>query len=437
MRHFALGIVLIALASGVLLMSDWQQRKASGGAVKRIAIMQHASQAALDESVDGMIASLAARGFVDGRNISIKRFNAENDLGTANAIARQVTTGEFDLVITSSTISLQSVASANRDGKVTHVFGAVADPYAAGVGITRDSHPKHLTGRGTRISVERAVAQAREFNPQLKKLGIVWNPAESNSQRYTADTREACKKFGIELLEANAENSTAVSDAANSVVSRGAEALIITGDVMVLVAAESVAAAAKRGRIPAFSIIPPTVKRGMLFDLGANFFEVGKEVGDIAADVLNGADPASIPVKDTVPEKLAVNTTVLTGLRDKWTVPDAVIQRAALVVDANGVRDRSANDASASTRDASSSTRDASLLAATVRERFPNTKWVSSTSRPKKGPTSAFAASSMDSRPQVSKSPKISRCGGLTHRARSRTSPRSCRTTTTRMWMSS
>ena len=168
MRHFALGIVLIALASGVLLMSDWQQRKASGGAVKRIAIMQHASQAALDESVDGMIASLAARGFVDGRNISIKRFNAENDLGTANAIARQVTTGEFDLVITSSTFSLQSVASANREGKVTHVFGAVADPYAAGVGITRDSHPTHLTGRGTRISVERAVAQAREFNPQLK-----------------------------------------------------------------------------------------------------------------------------------------------------------------------------------------------------------------------------------------------------------------------------
>jgi len=348
-RHFLLGIILIAIASGILLVSDLGQRKTMAGAataaVRKVAIVQHASQAALDEGVAGIIAGLAEKGFVDGRNIVIKRFNAENDLGTANAIAKQVSSGEFDLIVTSSTMSLQTVANANRQGKTKHVFGIVADPFSAGIGVTRENpavHPKHITGLGSRMSVERALVQARELNPKLKSVGLVWNPAESNSQRFTEDARAACAKLGIKLFEGNAENSTSVADAANALVSRGAEAMLITGDVMVLVAADSVSAAARRGRIPVFSIIPPTVKRGSLFDLGANFYEVGKQTGELAGQVLAGADPGSIPVRDTVPEKLAINTTALAGLRDTWIIPPALIQKAALLIDAEGIHDRAA-----------------------------------------------------------------------------------------------
>ncbi len=47
----------------------------------------------------------------------IRRFNAENDLPTANAIAKQITNGEFDLLLTASTLSLQTVANANQAAK--------------------------------------------------------------------------------------------------------------------------------------------------------------------------------------------------------------------------------------------------------------------------------------------------------------------------------
>ena len=92
--------------------------------------------------------------------------------------------------------------------------------------------------------------------------------------------------MGITLLEANAGHSSAgVGEAAASLVSRGAQALFISGDVTVLVAADAVVAAAKQGRIPAFSIIPPNVTKGTLFDLGANFHEVGVETGELAVKV--------------------------------------------------------------------------------------------------------------------------------------------------------
>src|SRR4030095_5879422 len=130
-QRLSLGFVLIALSSAVLLISDLGQCKGSTARIPRVAIVQHASQSVLDDGVRGMLDALAAEGFIDGRNIAIQRFNAENDLPTANTIARQVTTGEYDMVITSSTLSMQTVANAKRAGRRMPVFGVSANPFSA------------------------------------------------------------------------------------------------------------------------------------------------------------------------------------------------------------------------------------------------------------------------------------------------------------------
>ncbi len=341
-RRLWLGVVLIAAASSILLMSDSSQRR-SGHALPRVALFQHSSQSALDDSVQGILTGLAEHGFIDGKTISVQRFNAENDIGTANAIARQITGGGFDLVITSSTISMQVVANANRAGKTKHVFGIVTDPFNAGVGINKENpldHPKYMTGIGSLVPPELAFAMAKKMFPALKTVGLVWNPSESNSVAFTTAARAVVPRMGITLLEANAESSSSVQEAAASLVARGAEALWISGDVTVLVAAESVVKAATKGHIPVFSSIPPNIKHGTLFDVGANYFEIGRETGELAAKVLNGTDPATIPVVNLVPEEVAVNTLALAGLRDPWKMPPEISQSAQIVIDAQGLHDR-------------------------------------------------------------------------------------------------
>jgi ABC-type uncharacterized transport system substrate-binding protein len=132
MKRLSLGIALIALTSSILLISDWDRRKSGAARIPHVAVMQHASQAVLDEGVQGMIDGLAENGLVDGESVVIKRYNAENDVPTSNAIAKEITGGKFDLVLTASTLSLQAVASANKDGKTIQVFGLVSDPFGAG-----------------------------------------------------------------------------------------------------------------------------------------------------------------------------------------------------------------------------------------------------------------------------------------------------------------
>jgi ABC-type uncharacterized transport system substrate-binding protein len=343
LRRVSLGLILIVLSSGVLLLSDWGQRMGGSKRIRRIAVVQHASQPLLDEGVKGMLDALAAAGFVDGRGVQIQRFNAENDLPTANLIANQVTTGEYEMVLTASTLSMQTVANANKAGHTIHVFGVVTDPFGAGIGLKRENpldHPRHLVGLGSMVPVDRAFVAARKMFPGLKRVGLVWNSAESNSEVYTRTARRVTTEMGIELLEANVDNSSGVLEAANSLVGRGAQALWVSGDVTVLVAFDAVATAAKRGHIPVFTIMPPSVKQGSLFDTGVNFYQVGQQTGELAVRILKGEDPAKIPVRDLIPEKIAINTTATAGLKDHWQVPQEMLARADMVVDEKGLHDK-------------------------------------------------------------------------------------------------
>jgi len=78
----------------------------------------------------------------------------------------------------------------------------------------------------------------------------------------------------------------------------------------------SVVKAANQGHVPVLAFAPDHAKAGALVGLGANYYEVGKVVGEMAGDVLKGRDPATIRIEDVLPQKLALNLTALKGLRD-------------------------------------------------------------------------------------------------------------------------
>jgi len=256
-----------------------------------------------------------------------------------------VTDGSFDLVITVSTASLQAVANVNRTHRVPHVFGVVAVAAAAGVGVSSDTpleHPPWMAGLESFIPVERPIGLARQLNPGLKRLGLVWHTSEANSEAYTKAAREVCRRLGIELLEANVDTPSAVGEAAASLASRGAEAFIVTGDVMVLVSIDSVIKAGRDAGIPTFSISPGNVRKGTIFDLGADFVSVGREVGDLAGEVLGGRALADVPVINRVPERLNLNLVELQRY-PQWRPPGAdLLAEAKVVIDANGERNDNA-----------------------------------------------------------------------------------------------
>jgi ABC-type uncharacterized transport system substrate-binding protein len=341
----------MAAAAAVLLLSDLGSRvstapKANAGRVMRVAMLQHASQAILDQGREGMIAGLKEKGWEQSKNLELKLYNAEGDNAVSQTIAKEMAGGGYDLLMTISTVSLQAVANANKAGGTKHVFALVSDPSIAGVGVSKANpldHPAHLAGFGTMQPIAEAFKVAREMNPVLAKVGVVWNAAEANSEAQVKLARKVCAEMGLELMESTVDNSSGVAEAAGALVARGADALWMGGDVTVMTAADSLIATAKKGRIPVFTVIPPNVKKGSLFDLGADYPEVGRLAGNLAGEILSGRSPATVPITNVMPEMLALNEQATQDLKATWEITDAMRQRAQLIIDAKGVEQKRAN----------------------------------------------------------------------------------------------
>lgn len=331
LRRLGMGTTLIAACAILLLWSDANRARSPKTRLPRVAVFQFSSQVILDDGVRGLLDALRDHGYVDGRSMRLQRFNAENDMPTANSIARELTGGRFDYVFTVSTNCLQVVAKANREGRVKHVFGVVADPPGTGVGINASNpldHPSNMAGVGTLVPVSDLLATAKRLNPQLRRVGLPWNPSQSNSETYTRMARVAAPRLGLELLEGPVDATPAVGEVVASLVARGAEAILTTGDLTVSLAIDSVVAEARRGGIPVFSTQPSLALRGVLLAMGGDYYLVGRETGDLAARVLNGEDMSRIPILYSLPMLLAINRGATIGLKQAWTFPPDVLAQA-------------------------------------------------------------------------------------------------------------
>ncbi|MFM7108751.1 MAG: ABC transporter substrate-binding protein [Planctomycetaceae bacterium] len=342
-RRAGPSLALLVGGSLLLLATD---RAGATRRLKAIGVLQHTSSVVLDDAVRGMLDALAERGWKDGETCTIRRYNAEGDVVQANAIAREIAGGPFDIALTSSTPSMQALANANTSGRVLHVFAAVADPFSAGVGLDRSDplvHPRHLVGYGSLAPVHYTFGVAKRLNPNLARVGVAHNPAESNSRRFMELARASCRVLAIELLESPVENSSGVVEAVKSTLSRGAEAIFMPGDTTVMNAVDAVIAAGAKAGVPVFSVNPGVADRGTLFDVGYDFHQVGLAAGRLTADLLDGVDPATVPIRETaqvIPPRLFVNL-VATGVdRARWRIPEDLLAQAAFVIDEQGVHEK-------------------------------------------------------------------------------------------------
>jgi len=337
MKQFFRPFLFLIGVCAILLLSDLQNRKGGSRAAgkTRIAIFRFNSNQILEETENGVLDKIqGSTAFAKGA-IEIRRYCAEGDMAVANTIVRNIISEKFDIVVSISTPGLQVTANANKDGKVLHVFCAVTDPIASGVGITGpgvNQHPAHLVGIGTFQPVEAVFRIARQMNPGLKKVGVVWCTSETCSEACVKKARVICRELGIELVESSVETVSQVYEAALSVCSKGVEAMWIGGDNIVESAIDMYIGAATKNHIPVISNNPKHAFKGAMANLGANYFQVGQTAGDMVIALMNGLHTNKIEIKNVVPEKLYLNDRVRKQVTGNWMIPPELKAKADSII---------------------------------------------------------------------------------------------------------
>ncbi|PWC50534.1 ABC transporter permease [Azospirillum sp. TSA6c] len=294
---------------------------------KTVAITAIVQHPALDATRDGIVEALKDAGFVQGQTLKVEYQSAQGNPATAAQIARQFAGSRPDVIVPISTPSAQAVAAATRDIPV--VFTAVTDPISAQMVKSMDKPGANITGLSDMAPVGEHVALIREILPQVKRIGVLYNPGEPNSIVLVKALKDEAAKVGLSVVEASVPKSSDAQPAVRSLVGK-ADAVYIPLDNTVVSALESVIAVGQQAKLPIFSADTDSVARGTVASVGFDYFQVGKQTGAIVARVLKGEKPGDIPVALAKGTDLFVNPKSAAAMG--VTLPDAVVKRATKVV---------------------------------------------------------------------------------------------------------
>jgi putative ABC transport system substrate-binding protein len=267
----------------------------------KIGITQIVSHPALDAAVEGFKAALLEKGY---SNITYDMQNAEGDMATTASIAQKFAADSLDLILGVATPTTQAVVKADKTTPI--VFTAVTDPVGAGLVTTPAAPEANVTGVSDLQPVEPILELAKQFNPDAKSVGIVYNAGESNSVYIVEAAKKAAGTMGLEIVEATASNSSEVQAAAKSLVGR-VDAIAVIGDNTAVTALEAIVKVCNENKIPLLAGDTDSVKRGAAAGYGFDYMDLGKQAGYQAAMILGGTPIKDIPVEYAKNLQLSIN----------------------------------------------------------------------------------------------------------------------------------
>ncbi|MDI3280625.1 MAG: ABC transporter substrate-binding protein, partial [Bacillota bacterium] len=290
-------------------------------------VMQIVEHPALDAARQGFIDALAEKGYVAGKNVTYDLQNAQGDMSIAQTIARKFVDDKVDLILAIATPTAQAAANATRS--IPILITAVTDPVAAGLVKSLEKPGTNVTGTSDMNPVKEQLALVKEVAPQARRVGIVYNAGETNSVVQVEMARKAARELGLTVVEVTVTGSSGVYQAAQSLVGR-VDAFYVPTDNTVVSALESVLKVAETHKLPVIAGESESVKRGALATFGIDYYRLGRQTGEMAIQVLQGKDPAQMPIQFQKDLELTVNLKAAAAMGVK--IPEAMLKRAAQVI---------------------------------------------------------------------------------------------------------
>ncbi len=296
----------------------------------KVGITQIATHPDLDSNRRGIIAAMAEEGFKEGENVEFIIRNAEGDMTVAASIADYFVSLKPDLIHAITTPSAQTLVAAAEGTDIPIIFSSVTDPVAAGLVPSWEEAAPQVTGVSDWFEMPPQVEFILEVLPDIKVLGIAYNPGEVNAAVQAEILKEVAPDFGLTIVEATAATTADVYAAGMSLVGRVDAIWIPTCNTVGGVGIESIIKVGEEHQLPVFGSAVGMIGTGLVGGASVDYYWIGKQAGYMAARILKGESIADIP-----PLKSAVSTVVYPAAAERMgiTIPQAVIDKADIVIE--------------------------------------------------------------------------------------------------------
>lgn len=299
----------------------------SGPSPPKVVVVQNKPQEWADALKLGLFDGLRNEGLKEGVDFIVVQKSAAGDpqglTGLAEAVARQ----DAVVIYTLGTQATQTVFRAVRNKSI--VFGAVTDPVKAGFyDGTLDKPLGNITGTQDLWPYPAQFDLLVKLLPNAKKVGIVYNASEINSQVSVEYIKNESEKRNLALLERTVTDEAQISIAVASLINTGIDAFFIPADNTAQTSAHTIIMACKRKQIPVFTGISGIVEKGALGTVGTNYYQLGLVNAEQIALILKGTPASKVPVRIAEKGDLYLNLKVAKEFG--ISIPNELINNAKL-----------------------------------------------------------------------------------------------------------
>ena len=298
----ALAAATLAVSIGLVAGCGGDKAQDSKAAYN-IGVVQLVEHAALDAANKGFVDGLASKGFKD--NVKFDQQNAQADQSNLANISQRFVNNKVDLICAIATPAAQSVANVTKD--IPIVATAVTD-YEEAKLIESNAKPNtNVTGTTDMNPIKEQIDLMLKLVPNTKTIGTVYCSSEVNSQKQIDIMKAYAQSKGIKVVEATVSTVNDIQQAAQSIVGK-VDAIYIPTDNILASAMPTLTAITDAAKVPVICGEANMVKAGGLATLGVDYYKLGFQTGEMAADILAGnAKPAEMAIQSLKEMTLTIN----------------------------------------------------------------------------------------------------------------------------------
>jgi putative ABC transport system substrate-binding protein len=286
-RHAVVAVVLLlAVPAGV----------ATGQGVFRIAYLSPDSGPSLYS--DAFRQGLRDLGWVEGKNIAIEYWWADQKRERLPALARELVRRPVDLILASTTQAALAAKSATKT--VPIVIPVTNDPIGSGLVKSLARPGGNLTGFSllTEDLVGKRLELLKEVVPSTTFLAVLLNPTNPvNVTVELKETERVASLLGLKVHSFPARDPHQLVKALEDITAQRTDALLLLSDRLFVTERKTLAEFGAQRRLPVMHFAPEFADAGGLVAYGPNVAAMYRRASVLVDKILKGAKPAEMPVE--------------------------------------------------------------------------------------------------------------------------------------------
>ena len=250
---------------------------------------------------------LSDAGLAEGRDYVFEPRFAEGNADRLVALAGDLAKSGVRLIIANSVAAVR--AAQHLDPPIAVVMGAVDDPVGNHLVASLDKPGGHTTGLGS--GSDEFLAQMLELEhvalPKATSVAVLFNPAAPPMSSFVALLRMNANPLRLSVEPVGFASRDELEAAFAGMAAKPPDMIHVMVNSGTADFVDRIAALSLMHRIPAFANAPEFATFGGLVGYGPSREQLYRRVGTFVKKILDGSDPASLPVEQPWRSELWIN----------------------------------------------------------------------------------------------------------------------------------